>query len=360
MKTIVKLFVITLFVWGCSKSYNNGYYNPPPPSPMIKANYQQTNLVTDTSLYPAAHQDPHLLNAWGIAIHPSGIVWISANHAGASTVYDSTGKTLFGPVAIQSQGKLFGGSPSGIVYNGTADFLIPSNHQASKFIIANEDGTSSAWGGGDSAATVADRSASGAVYKGICLANDGTGNFLYAANFKQGTIDVFDRTFNIVTTKPFSDPSIPTGFGPFNVANLGGKLYVSYAKLKAPDNMDDQAGPGNGFIDVYDPGGKLLHRLVSQGQLNSPWGMAQAPQGFGLPFHSILIGNFGDGTINVFDSTGVYLGQLQNNGSPVTIPGLWALDFPSNEVPSADPNKLYFTAGPMGENHGLFGFLKMQ
>ncbi|HEX4849164.1 MAG TPA: TIGR03118 family protein, partial [Puia sp.] len=139
----------------------------------------------------------------------------------------------------------------------------------------------------------------------------------------------------------------------------GGKLYVCYAKIKGPDDTDDQPGAGNGYVDVYDANGNLLKRFISQGQLNSPWGIAQAPAGFGVPFHAIVVGNFGDGRINVYDSTGTYVAQLQNNGNTVVIPGLWALDFPSNEVLNADPNKLYFTAGPTDENHGVFGYLKM-
>lgn len=354
MKTKVVLFAVIIAGAGCHKN------NTPTPPPLIPGNYVQTNLVADTAGYGAARVDPTLLNAWGIAVNPGGIVWISANHAGATNVYDSTGKTLLGPVAIPSQGVHFGGSPSGVVFNSSTDFIIPGLQKAAKFIFANEDGTISAWGGGDSTVTVADRSTSNAVYKGIALANDGTGNFLYAANFKGGKIDVFDKSFTYVTSKPFSDPGIPAGFGPFNIANIGGQLYVTYAKLKAPDNMDDQAGAGNGFVDIFDLNGALVKRFASQGGLNSPWGLAQAPAGFGLPLHSIVIGNFGDGRINVYDSTGIFKGVLQNNGQPLAIDGLWALDFPFNENPKSDPNKLYFTAGPMEENHGLFGYLRMQ
>ncbi|HMH21525.1 MAG TPA: TIGR03118 family protein [Puia sp.] len=354
MKTNVFLLALLMAGAGCHKDYNTTA------APLIPGTYQETDLVTDVAIgYGAARIDPPLLNAWGIAVNPAGIVWISANHAGATTVYDSTGKTVLGPVAIPSQGTHFGGSPTGVVFNGTTDFVIPSNQKIAKFIFVNEDGTVSAWGAGDSTITVADRSSSDAVYKGVALANDGSGNFLYAANFKGGKIDVFDKNFVYISTRPFADPGIPAGFGPFNIQNIGGKLYVTYAKLKGPDNTDDQAGAGNGYVDVFNPDGTLVKRFASQGLLNSPWGLAQVPAGFGLPRHSILIGNFGDGRINVYDSTGVFNGQLQNNGYPITIAGLWALDFPNNEATLADPNKLYFTAGPMDESHGLFGFLKM-
>jgi uncharacterized protein (TIGR03118 family) len=363
MKTNVFLLALIMFCAACHKNNNTA------PTPLVPGNYQRTNLVADAGTFTTLRVDPTLLNAWGIAVNPMGIVWISANHAGATNKYDSMGNTLFGPVAIPSQGVHFGGSPTGVVFNSTSDFIIPGTQKVAKFIFANEDGTLSAWAGGDSTVTVADRSSSNAVCKGITIGNDGTDNFLYVANFKGGKIDVYDKSFNYVAYKPltdatnfFTDPyqNIPRDFGPFNIANIGGKIYVTYAKLKAPDNMDDLAGPGNGYVDVFHPDGTLTQRFAVQGALNSPWGIAQAPAGFGLPLHSILIGNFGNGRINVYDSTGVFQGQLQNSGTPVAIDGLWALDFPFNENPKSDPNKLYFTAGPLHENHGLFGYLKMQ
>ncbi|MDO6429089.1 TIGR03118 family protein [Flavitalea sp. BT771] len=354
MRTNVFLLALCIAGAACHKNNNAGYPSSGP------GNYQQTNLVADVAGSGAAMTDPRLLNAWGIAVNPVGIVWIAANHSGTTTVYDSTGKTLLGPVAIPSHGDHFGGSPTGIVFNATTDFVIPCNQKTAKFIFVNEDGTVSAWGGGDSTFTVADRSADNTVYKGLALANDGTGNFLYAADFRGKKIDVYDRSFTFITTKPFVDPDIPAGFSPFNIQNIGGKLYVTYAMLKGPENEDDQPGTGNGYIDIFNPDGSLLKRFASRGALNSPWGLAQAPAGSGLPFHSILVGNFGDGWINVYDSTGFYTGALQSNGQPVIIPGLWALDFPYNEAPLSDPGKLYFTAGPGDEEHGLFGFLKMK
>jgi len=312
----------------------------------------------------AAKVDPSLLNPWGLAINPSaGIVWLGANHSGATNVYDYDGNTVLQPIPIPSAGTLNGGSPTGVVFNSTTDFVIPSAHTAAKFIFVNEDGTISAWAPGPSAAsaiTVADQSGADAVYKGCAIANDGGSNFLYAANFKGGKIDVFDNSFALTTGRNFTDPAIPAGFGPFNIVPINGQLYVSYAKLKGPDNEDDQAGAGNGYIDVYSPDGKLVRNFASNGVLNSPWGIAQVPNGFGLPFHSIVVGNFGDGWINVFDSTGAYLGPMKNNGNPIVINGLWALDFPINEDRNADPAKLFFTAGPGEEAHGLFGFLSKQ
>ena len=354
MKKNVFFISILIAAAGCKK---NNTYSPPPANGM---GYQEIALVADIPDYGAARTDTKLLNAWGIALNPMGIVWISSNHAGATTVYDSTGKTLLGPVAIPSHGDHFGGSPTGIVFNPTTDFVIPAKQQAAKFIFVNEDGTVSAWSGGDSTITVADRSGEDAVYKGLALANDGAGNLLYAADFRNGRVDVFDKNFNLVAGKPFTDPGIPTGFAPFNIQNIGGNLYVTYAKQEGPENEDDQRGPGNGYVDVFKPDGTFLKRFASQGTLNSPWGLTRAPEGSGLPLHSILVGNFGDGRINIYDSTGAYISQLQINGQPVVINGLWALDFPFNEAPASDPRKIYYTAGPMNEQHGLFGALKMQ
>ncbi|HTD39415.1 MAG TPA: TIGR03118 family protein [Mucilaginibacter sp.] len=313
-------------------------------------NIAETNLVADTAGYGATTIDPNLLNAWGIAANPMGIIWISSNHKAASAIYDKTGKALRAPVTIPSVTPNQPGAPSGIVFNGTTDF------GGNKFIFAGEDGVITAWASGNAAVKVVDWSASNAVYKGLAMATDAGANFIYAANFKGGKIDVFDSNFNYVTSKPFLDPTIPAGFGPFNIQNIGGWLYVTYAKLKAPDNMDDQAGPGNGYVNIFKPDGTLVKRFASQGTLNSPWGITHAPAGFAGDAEAILVGNFGDGRINIFDLQGNYKGQLQNNGQVVAIDGLWAIDFLNPNASATD--LLYFTAGPGGEAHGLFGFLQ--
>jgi uncharacterized protein (TIGR03118 family) len=310
----------------------------------------QTNLVSDTAGYGAAKIDPSLKNAWGLAVNPTGIVWISANHTALSTVYDKTGATLRPPVTIPSVNAGDPGAPTGIVFNGSTDF------GGNKFIFAGEDGVITAWAGGNAAVKVADRSAAGAVYKGLAIATDGGASFLYAANFKGKKIAVFDSNFNLVTTKPFADTSIPADFGPFNIQNIGGMLYVTYAKLKGPDNEDDEAGPGNGYVNIFKPDGTLVGRFASKGTLNSPWGITHAPAGFAGNVETILVGNFGDGRINVFDLHGNFKGQLQNNGQLIGIEGLWAIDFLNPSATNTDP--LYFTAGPHDESHGLFGFLK--
>jgi uncharacterized protein (TIGR03118 family) len=359
-----RIFIV-LLMFGTASACNknsNKYGASPTPSP--QTNFQQTNLVADGPGNLATNVDPTLLNPWGLAINPSaGIVWLGTNHNGTTNVYDYNGKTILQPIPIPAGGNRNGGSPTGVVFNWTTDFVIPAAKVAAKFIFVNEDGTIAAWAPGasaGSAVTVTDQSTVQAVYKGCAIASDGGKNFLYAANFKGGKIDVFDKTFTLTTGRSFTDPAIPTGFGPFNIVAINGLLFVTYAKLKGPDNEDDEAGAGNGYIDVFSPDGKLVGNFAKNGALNSPWGIAQVPSGFGLPFHSIVVGNFGDGWINVYDSTGAYLGPVMSNGNPIVINGLWALDFPINEDPHADPAKLLFTAGPGEEAHGLYGYLKKQ
>ena len=340
---IIPFFVILIFIMastGCKKTTTT------------TTSYQKVNLVADSAGWTGARVDTNLKNAWGIALYPNGNFWISANHANAAVIYDRNGVQQLAPVMLNT-----GGAPSGAVYNSTADF------RGSKVIFANESGVISAYitGAGDSTVIVADRSATGTVYKGLAIASDGGANFLYATDFHNGKVDVFDANFNYVTTKPFVDPSttavIPSNFAPFNIYSTGGQLYVTYAMHKAPDNMDDQKGAGNGYVNVFNPNGTFVKRFASQGTLNSPWAIAAAPSGFGLGDGMILIGNFGDGRINVFDANGNYKSQLMNSGTPIAIDGLWGLQFPVNGVPAGDQNQLFFTAGPNEENHGLFGYL---
>jgi uncharacterized protein (TIGR03118 family) len=316
--------------------------------------FNQFNLVSDTK-FKGARLDANLSNAWGIAVTPTGIFWLSANHTGVSTIYDSAGNQKINPVTIPTVMNAQGGAPSGDVFNFTSVFKLPSG-SASKFIFVGEDGIVSAWGptAGSSAVVVADQSTQNAVYKGVDIAQNGGNYFLYAANFKQAKVDVFDQNFTLVNNMTFSDPNIPAGYAPFNIKNINGMLFITYAKQKAPDNMDDEKGPGHGFVDIFTPAGTFVSRFASTGTLNSPWGITE---GFsGDLANTILIGNFGDGRINIFRSSGEFLGQLNNKeGKPITIEGLWAL-FTSNSI-SAVGNRIYFTAGPNDENNGLFGYL---
>ena len=320
-------------------------------------NYQVVNLVADTAGFGAARIDPDLVNAWGIAIGPTGSFWISSTEKGLTTVYDRNGQTLLAPVSIPFHGSP--GAPTGVVYNNTSDFKLPGTTYVSKFIYAGEHGTIDAWYNGEATVTVSDRSGMDPVYKGIAIANDGGANYLYVTNFKGREIEVFDKDFNYVE-KNFDDASIPAGYGPFNIQNIDGNLYVTYAKLKGPDNEDDEAGAGNGFVNIFSPSGSFIKRFASQGALNSPWGIAKAPAGFGQGINAILIGNFGDGRINVYDSNGNFVGPLKDTNTVISIDGLWALSFPQNGVPAGDQNQLFFTAGPDDEEHGLFGYVKIR
>lgn len=325
-------------------------------------NYQLVNLVSDVASYQPETLDPGLLNPWGMAIGPTGAFWLSDNHSGLTTIYDRGGNVIKQPVAVPYHGQRNGGSPTGVAFNKTDDFLAPGPGGTPKkalFIYAAEDGTVSVWNGADSTYTVADRSAANAVYKGITIANNSGNNFIYLADFKNARIDVLDKNYSYVNMN-FSDPLIPQGFAPFNIKEIGGKLYVAYAKQQGPDNEDDQSGPGNGFVDIYNTDGSLEKRLASQGTLNSPWGMTAAPDSFGLPTGSVLIGNFGDGHINVFDANGKYLGQLKKDGTTITIEGLWEISFEDAAIQGSDPNVLFFSAGPGGEAHGLFGYIMKQ
>lgn len=341
--SLMLILALTAVTIGCKKDNN--------PS---NQSYQQVNLVSDVSLYSAGRIDVNLSNAWGIAFGPTGALWIASNKKGLSTVYDGDGVQLLAPVVIP------GGAPTGVVYNSTSDFVIAANGETSKFIYVGEDGTISAWSSGLAALMVADRSASNAVYKGVAIAKDGNNNFLYVANFKGNNIDVFDKSFNLITTKAFDDASIPEGFAPFNIYEHNNKLYVTYAKLKSPNNVDDQSGAGNGFVNVFNPDGSFVKRFASQGTLNSPWAVVDAPTDFGLGSDRILVGNFGDGRINVYDDNGNYEGQLEDNGTAITIGGLWALSFSDNDLSVGGRNRLFFTAGPNQENNGLFGYMKLR
>jgi uncharacterized protein (TIGR03118 family) len=339
--------------------------------------YAVTNLVSDISGV-ASHTDAVLQNAWGVAFSPAASpFWVVDNATGCSTLYDGQGTK----VALQVKIPLPGGTipssacqhvnaahppsqspaaPTGIVWNASSSFQVPGTSPpiTASFIFATEDGTISAWAGGltpsDAAVLAADNSASGAVYKGLVFGTNPNGVFLFAANFNAGTVDVFDHTYHLVATDGgFKDPAIPPGFAPFGIENLDGDLFVTYAKQNATKH-DDVAGRGNGFVDVFDTQGHLLRRLISRGQLNSPWGVARASYAFGQFSGDILVGNFGDGRINAFDTTGDFRGTLKGTGSkPIVIDGLWMLILGGGRNSSSDT--LYFTAGPNGERDGLFG-----
>ncbi len=328
--------------------------------PSLPTVYFQESLVSDLPGV-ANHTDPNLVNPWGIAYGPTTPFWIAGNHLGVSTIYDGNGVQARTAVAIPGPtGSKLPGAPTGIVFNSsTTDFAVAPG-QPAKYIFATEDGTIAAWNNGAAAVLKVDLSALGTVYKGLALGSSNKKNYLYAANFNAARVDVFDANFAPASVGgSFTDPNLPAGFAPFNVQNVGGKLYVTYAKPDAAKH-DDVSGPGNGYVNVFDTGGKLLQRFASQGPLNSPWGVVLAPAGFGGFGGALLVGNFGDGLINAFNpATGAWLGALRDgSGKALAIEGLWGLTF-GNGSKGGDRHTLYFTAGIKGggkvEDHGLFG-----
>lgn len=315
------------------------------------AQYVQTNLVSNIP-GRAAHTDPDLQNPWGMSFGPTSPFWISDNGTGLSTLYNGLGVKSGLIVSIP----LPNGAPSaptGQVFNNTGTFKLSNGSNAS-FLFATEQGTVAGWNGaaGTTALTsiIGDQ---GSSYKGLAIAGSGTTARLYAANFGLGRVDVWDGSFTAIPGA-FIDPTLPAGYSPFNVQNVGGNIVVTYA-IRNPVTGDDISGPGNGIVDVYDQSGTLLRHLASDGALNSPWGVALAPSAFGPFGGALLVGNFGDGTIHAFDFfSGALLGQLTDPmGAPIVNDGLWALEFGNNSATS-DPNSLYITAGLNDEADGLF------
>jgi uncharacterized protein (TIGR03118 family) len=344
---------------------------------LLSTTILQTNLVSDLAGV-AQVRDANLVNPWGLSIGSNGFgFWVSSNANSVAEAYGLSGSPLTTPghVAIPF------GAPTGQVINGTGsrtDFLVTDGTETrpAQLLFASETGWITGWnvgvGGivpGVGVATFSPNAEpgflapDGAVYKGLALARVGAANFLYAADFHNGKIDVIDGQFHKVAPgtegfESFTDPTLPNGFAPFNVAAINGKLNVSYARQDA-NGHDDVAGNGNGFLDLFEPNGHFDGRLVSGGDLNSPWGLALAPAGFGDFGTALLVGNAGDGKIHAFDpTTGVELGTLTGAlGQPVAIGGLHALTFGTGGT-GGDPNTLFFTAGLAGGAHGLFGTLE--
>lgn len=352
---------------------------------VLSGNVLQTNLVSDL---PGVAQvlDPNLVNPWGISESSTSPFWVSDNNSGLSTLYNTAGTPQSLVVSIPTPGDPLGatGAPTGTVFNtdlAGGGFKVSNgkNSAPAIFLFATEDGTIVGWNpgvnpvgsdptkAGTFATLAVDNStnptaADGAVYKGLAIATDAKGRtLLYASNFRAGTVDVFDTNFKPVTTLPagaFTDKRLPKGYAPFNVQELGGKIYVTYA-LQNADKHDDVSGEGHGFVDVFNLDGSGGRRLISRGPLDSPWGLAIAPSSFGSLGGALLVGNFGDGRIHAFDAkSGKFLGTLKDpDGEAIQIDGLWALKV-GNGGSGGDANTIYFTAGIDHEQHGLFGSLK--
>jgi uncharacterized protein (TIGR03118 family) len=371
--------------------------------------YVVTNLVSNIATLGGKVIDPNLQNAWGVAFTPAASpFWISDNNNGLSTLYDGDGTIVplvvtipCPPPSTVGQGSSCppnpppnSAAPTGMIWNPTTStttgFLVPGTNLPASFIWATEDGTISAWTGGlgnltpalppDNAVLAVNNSnvpnaTLGAVYKGlvagvnvngVSLNNSTDFVLLFVTNFRAGTVEVYgpaNGTSNgqyvqTTTDGGFIDPDIPPGYAPFGIQNINGDLFVTYA-LQNAQKHDDVAGRGNGFVDVFDTDGHLLRRFASRGALNSPWGVARASFAFGRFSGKILVGNFGDGKINVFESDGTFIDQLRDtNGKPLKIDGLWTLTLGGGAKSS--PDTLYFTAGPNNETNGLFGTITPQ
>jgi uncharacterized protein (TIGR03118 family) len=329
--------------------------------------YTQTNLVTSGKPLKGKFRDKNLLNAWGLVQGPTPF-WVSDNNAGVSTLYDGTGKAFtvtsgkkkvpFVVTIPPPTNSTAAATPTGIVFNGTtADF------GGDLFIFATEDGTISGWQQTDGTSAVlhvdnsqVPTSANGAVYKGLAIATLNAHQFIYATNFRSGNVDVFDGGYNHASlTGTFTDPHPIAGFAPFGITLFGtSNLWVTYAMQDAAKH-DPVHQAGAGYIDIFTTDGVFVERFATAGKLNAPWGMVLTPASFGPLGGDFFIGNFGDGMINAFDSTGAQVGQpADKKGNPIVVDGLWALVF-GNGTNNAATTSLYFTAGPNMESEGIFG-----
>jgi uncharacterized protein (TIGR03118 family) len=332
--------------------------------------FHQTNLISDRGDQGAQVVDPNLQNAWGLALSPTSPLWVADNNAGVATVYSiNVGGTTAAKVPLTvtlpggraSTGD--GSSPTGQVFNPTSGFVVTSKAGSGPglFIFSAEAGQISAWNpvadpitAGASTAQV-EFSSPTAVYKGLTIASTRHGTFLYASNFHDGTVDVFNSQFQLVHLRgDFRDRRLPAGYAPFGIQAIGGFIYVTYA-LQNATKHDDVSGPGHGFIDIYTTNGFLVERLVSRGDLNSPWGLALAPDRFGAFGDRLLVGNFGDGLIHAY---GLFSGRphgalLDEHRQPIQIDDLWALHF--GTAATGGTGTLLFSAGINDEKDGLVG-----
>jgi len=346
--------------------------------------FQQVNLVANSAAYSPLLVDPTLQNAWGLTWAPSGIAWVNSQAGHVSELYTGEGAIVRPPVHIPSPTDTIGGTPTGIVFSGGAGFTL-SNHAAPNFLFVGDDGVLSGWNGaaGNNALRIGS-SPSPSSYFGLALAMVSGKHYLYAANFGAGRIDVWDTTFTAVPM-PFHDPFLPAAYSPFNIQAVGSWLFVMYAKV-GPDGSEIHQ-KGLGIVDVFNTDGTFVKRFATGGTLNSPWGVTATPANFledqdmmqdedngnkngnkgpgkNNKGHDdqdnqsvILVGNFGDGHINVYSMDGDFLGQLQTHNRTIVIDGLWALSFAPATATTIDPKRLYFTAGPKDETDGLFGYL---
>ena len=356
---------LLMFLFGCQKNVKDsgGPGNPNGDnstniSPKEFKDFVVKKLVGDNPNMGATNVDANLKNGWGLAISPNGMIKVNAEKVGVSGIYNLDGNIVSAPTFIPGSAVSNDGisHPTGHVFNTTNDFKLPNGNPA-LFISASEDGSVAGWNIGNTAIRMIDN-APAAAYVGITIAAYAGNNYLYAANFSGNRIDVYDKNW-AVTKTTFADPNLPAGYSPFNIQTIDGMLYVTYAK-KNSQTGEEETGNGKGYINVFNPDGSFVKRFASGGKLNAPWGMVKAPAGFwgagSQLTNMILVGNFGNGQINVFDENGNSMGALQSKGKPIEIEGLWGIAFPP--ATSFNSTYLYFAAGPGTEQHGLMGYIK--
>jgi uncharacterized protein (TIGR03118 family) len=315
--------------------------------------YTQTNLVADQAGV-ANHTDAQLSNPWGIAFLPGDVFWVANNNGGTSTTYDAAGnkQTITTGIPVAAHNPCAVGCPTGTVANTVA-----TDFGGASFIFDTEDGIIASWNGTLNAVTKVDNSANGAVYKGLALVTNPQGNFLLAANFHSGAIEVYDHNFAPVRLSggTFIDPNLPAGYAPHGVRAIGPDVFVTYA-VQDVAKHDPMLGDGLGIVDVYNNVGGFIQRFATGGTLNAPWGMVVTSPNFGEFSNKLLVGNFGDGKISVFDANANFVGQVKNsNNQLIAIPGLWDMVFGAGGT--GDPDTLYLTAGGSSQTHGLFATL---
>lgn len=364
---------------GSGSGYGGGVQNTPPtPPPPTGSGFADVVTVSDKAGVVATTTiiDANLSNPWGLATAPGLPFWVADNNSNLATLYSGTGQIQTGLVTgsssvgitIPASAAGVPANPTGQVFNGGSGFLIPTSagQEPALFMFDGEGGTIAAWAkdSGATAVTVYDdgvaNGANHAVYKGLAIGSVNGAAFLYATDLHNNKVDVFDSTFNkpAAMQGKFIDPAIPAGFVPFGIASLSGQLYVSYAMQDAAKH-DETTGAGLGYIDVFDFNGNLVNQFASAGALNAPWGMALAPAGFGSLAGDLVVGNFGDGTINVFapSATGLAtsVGPLTvTNGGTLSIPGLWSLVFGNGDA-DKPATTLFYTAGLADQTDGVFG-----
>jgi uncharacterized protein (TIGR03118 family) len=312
------------------------------------AQYQVTNLVSNVA-GGGKTIDPDLVNAWGIAFSPTGPFWVSDNGTGLSTLYTGKGVKQSLVVTVPSASGVGMGTPTGMVFNSTTDFVVTQNGKsgAAAFIFDTLDGTISGWSPSvNPTVAVIAVNTPGSVYTGLAIGVSNGSNFIYAADSANNKVDIYDGNFKFVSS--FTDPNLPAGSEPYGIQNINNQLFVTFTNTK-----------GTGAVDIFDLSGNLVKTFTKGGTLRTPWGLALAPSNFGPASSAILVGNLGDGRINAFNATtGKLIGQLKTTtGTTLSINGLWGLAFGAGNMMNGQKNQLFFSAGPAGYSQGLFGVI---